>query len=99
MPRAIGDDELAVPGSEEAIGDIDGDALFTLGGKAVDQQRKIGLFALCAHAATIGIERLELVGVQRLAVVEQAPDQRRFAIVDAAAGDETQEGTLDGHQK
>ncbi|MNC80593.1 hypothetical protein D3C75_1334470 [compost metagenome] len=37
VARCIGHDELALVGREEAIGNIDGDALFALGGKSVDQ--------------------------------------------------------------
>ena len=48
VARGVGDDELALVGGEEAVGDIDGDALFALGGKAVDQQREIDVFALRA---------------------------------------------------
>ncbi len=36
----VGDDELALVGGEEAVGDVDGDALLALGGEAVDQQAK-----------------------------------------------------------
>ena len=42
----VGDDELALLGREEAVGDVDGDALLALGGKAVDQQREVQRLAL-----------------------------------------------------
>ena len=61
MPGAIGDDELAPLGGEEAIGDIDGDALLALGGEAIDQQRKIDLGALRADPAAVAFQGVELV--------------------------------------
>jgi hypothetical protein len=57
----VGDDELALFGGEEAIGDVDGDALFALGGQAIDQQREVDLLPLRAHALAVGFQRGELV--------------------------------------
>jgi hypothetical protein len=37
----VGDDELALLGGEEAVGDVDGDALLALGAQAVDEQREV----------------------------------------------------------
>ena len=48
MPRAIGDDELALLGGEEAVGDVDRDALLALGGQAIDQQGEVDLLPLRA---------------------------------------------------
>ena len=48
VPGAIGDDELAPLGGEEAIGDVDGNALFAFGRQAIDQQGKINLLPLRA---------------------------------------------------
>ena len=45
MARRVGDDEAALVGGEEAIGDIDGDALLALGLQPVDQQREIDVVA------------------------------------------------------
>ena len=41
VARRVGDDELALVGREEAVGDVDGDALLALGLQAVDQQREV----------------------------------------------------------
>jgi hypothetical protein len=49
VPRAVGDDELALFGVEEAVGDIDGDALFALCRQAIDQQGKVDLLPLGAN--------------------------------------------------
>ena len=45
MAGRVGDDELALVGGEEAVGDVDGDALLALGLEAVDQQREIDVVA------------------------------------------------------
>jgi hypothetical protein len=45
VARGVGDDELALGGGEVAVGDIDGDALLTLGLQAVDQQRQVDVVA------------------------------------------------------
>jgi hypothetical protein len=81
-PGAIGDDELALFGSEEAIGDVDGDALLALGGKAVDQQGEVDLLPLRADLLRVGLQRGKLILEDHLAVIEQPADQRRFAVID-----------------
>lgn len=40
----VGDDEFALGRGEIAVGDIDGDALFALGGKAVGEAGEVGRF-------------------------------------------------------
>jgi len=44
----VGDDELAAIGGEEAVGDVDRDALLALGGESVDEQREVDIAALGA---------------------------------------------------
>ena len=87
----VGDDELALVGREIAIGDVDGDALLALGGQAVDEQREIEIVALRAVLLRIRFERGDEIVGREIGVIEQAPDQRRLAVVDRAAGDEAQE--------
>ncbi len=94
MARSIGDDELALVGREEAVGDVDGDALLALGGQAVHQQREVERLALRADPFGIALQRGQLIVEDHLAVVEQPPDQGRLAIVDRAAGDEAQQAFL-----
>ena len=91
VARRVGDDELAFVRREEAVGDVDRDALLALGGEAIDEQRKIEIVALRSELLRIGAERRELIVEQRLRFVEQPTDQRRLAVVDAAAGDEAQQ--------
>ena len=92
MPWRVGDDELALFRREEAIGDVDRNSLLTFGGKAIDQQREIDFLSLAAGALRIRFERGELILEDHLRIVEQPPDQRRFAVVHRAASDEPKHG-------
>src|SRR5262249_58498457 len=85
------DDELAFLAGEEAVGDVDRDALLALGGKPVDEKREIDLLALRSVTLAVAFQRRQLVVEDLPGVVEQPPDQRRLAVVDAAAGDEAQQ--------
>jgi hypothetical protein len=87
----IGDDEFALLGGEEAIGHVDGDALLALRGQPVDQQREVQLLALRAVLLRVGIQCGELILVDQFGFVQQPADQRALAVIDAAAGDETQQ--------
>ena len=80
----VGQDERAPRGGEVAVGDVDGDALLALGAQAVGQAREVELAVAPAQV-------VELVGEDRLGVVQQAPDERRLAVVDAAGRREAQQ--------
>ena len=105
----IGDDEGAARRGEEAIGDVDGDALLALGLQAVDQQREVDLLAGGAVAHRVLGQRGKLVLEDLLGVVQQPADQGRLAVVHRSAGDEAQQivvgillraaGDADIHQK
>src|SRR5688572_4874019 len=88
----VGDDELAHGGREVAVRDVDRDALLALGGEAVGEQRKVERRAPPLRRA---LQRRELVGQDRLAVVEQPADQRALAVVDAPRGEEAQHAMLE----
>ncbi len=90
MARAIGHDKLALFGAEEPVGHIDRDALLAFGSQSIDQQGEIDFRPLGAYLLAVAFKRRQLVFEDHLAVVKQAPDQRRFAVVDAAAGNEPQ---------
>ncbi len=94
VSRRVGDDELALVGREEAVGHVDRDALLALGREAIDEQREVEFAALRADFLRVRLERGELVLEDHLRVVEQAPDQRALAVVDAAAGDEPQQALV-----
>ena len=91
MAGRVGDDELAARGREEAVGDVDGDALLALGLQAVDQQREIDVLAGRAVRLRIALERGELVLEDLPRVGQQPADQRRLAVVHRAAGQEAQQ--------
>ena len=90
MAGGIGDNELALVGREEAVGDVNRDALFALGLQPVEQKGKVHLLALRAVLDAVLLERGELVLEQQLGVKKQPADQRRLAIIDRTAGDEAQ---------
>ena len=94
MARRIGDNEFALFGREEAVGDINRNALFALGGQAIDQERKINLAALGPDPLGIGFERGQLILENHFGIIEQPPNQGRFAIINTAAGDETQQALV-----
>ncbi len=103
VPWRVGDDELAQRGGEIAVGDVDRDALLALGDEAVGQERKVEREPASLRCP---LDRCELVGEDRLRVVEEAPDQRALAVVDAARGQEPQHAVVEhfgriesGHQK
>ena len=77
VARRVGDDELALLAREEAVGDVDRDALLALGREPVDEQGEIDLLALRAVALAVGFERGELV-------VENLPACRRAAARSAS---------------
>ncbi len=87
----VGDDELALGRREEAVGDVDGDALLALGLQPVDQQGEIDVVAGRAVLLRIALERGELVLEYLPGVRQQPADQRRLAVVDRTAGQEAQQ--------
>ncbi len=87
----IGDDEFALGRGEEAVGDVDGDALLALRLQPVDQEREVDLRPIGAVARRIALQHGELVLEDQLGVVEQPADQRRLAVVDGAAGQKAQQ--------
>jgi hypothetical protein len=93
VARRVGDDELARWRGEVAVGHVDGDALLALGLQAVGEQAQVEgrcAFALRLAAAGFGVQVVELIGQDRLAVVQQAADQRAFAVIDAAGCEKTE---------
>jgi hypothetical protein len=81
-------------GRKEAIGDVDCDSLFALGRKAIDQQREIDVLSLSAHALGVGFQQCELILVDHFRIVKQSPNQSRFAVIHASAGDEAQQALM-----
>jgi hypothetical protein len=90
VPGRVGNDERPDVGAEEAIRDVDRDALLALGLQAVDEQREIQRLALRAELARVAPQGLQLIVRHAPAVVQQPADQRRLPIVDTAAGNEAE---------
>ena len=92
MAGRVGDDEGASRRGEEAIGDVDGDALLALGLEPVHQQREIDVVAGGAvPGAESRCQRRQLILEDQLAVVQQPADQGRLAVIDRAAGEKAQQ--------
>jgi hypothetical protein len=81
--RFFGDDEFPFRRREVPIGDVNRDSLLALGDEPVGQQRQVKRRAAALRRA---LDRRELVGEDRLGVVEQAADQRALAVVDRTGG-------------
>ncbi len=81
---AVGEDERALAGGEVAVGHIDRDALLALGAQAVGEQREVEVAVRESALGRGALHLLELVGQDRLRVVQQPPDERRLAVVDGA---------------
>jgi len=85
----VRDDEFPVRGAEVTVSDVNGDALLALGAQAVRQQGKINGSARAVDAAFL--HGVELVFIDRFAVVQQPADQSRFTVIHAARGGEAKE--------
>src|SRR6266404_1029514 len=92
VPRRIGDDELAPRRGEVTVRDVDGDALLALRFEAVRKEREVDLADAASHRCAL--DRRKLVLLDRARIVEQPPDERALAVVDAARRDETQHAAV-----
>ena len=91
---AVGEDERPRARGEVAVGDVDRDALLALGAEAVGEQREVELAVREAALGGRARDLLELVGEDRLGVVQQAADERRLAVVDRPGGREAEQGRV-----
>ena len=91
MAGRVGDDERAPLGREKPVGDVDGDALLALVFEPVEQQRQVDVVSGGAEPLRLALEGRQLVGEDRVGVVEQPADQGRLAVIDRAAGEEAQQ--------
>ena len=90
----VGEDVAAVLGREEPVGNVDGDALFTLGAQTVGQRGQVG------DAFFVG-DGFQVIQRQAVGVVHQPPDQRALAVVDRSRRGDPQQlaGLVRRHQK
>src|SRR5699024_4863708 len=91
MAGAVGEDERAAVGGEVAVGDVDGDALFAFGPQTVGEQGEVELPAEESAFGAGGGHGFELVGQDRLRIMEQSAHQGGFAVVDGPGGGEAQQ--------
>jgi len=68
-PGVSGDDEFALVGGEEAVGDIDGDALLALGLQSVDQQRKVDVAAGGAELLGVLLQCRQMILKEQLGII------------------------------
>src|SRR3990172_2928156 len=94
MAGRVGHDEFAPVRGKEAVGDVNGDALLALGGQTVEEQCEIQITPLGTDLFRVALERRQLILEDQLRFVEQAADERALAVVDAAAGEESQEALV-----
>ena len=90
VARRVGDDERAPRCREVAIGDVDRDALLTLGFEPVDQERVVDIVPGRPEFFRIPFERRQLVVEDQFFLVQHSPDEGRLAVVDRSAGEQTQ---------
>ena len=90
----VGENELPPRGREVAVGDVDRDALLTLGLQSVGEQREVDRTG--RPVLRRRLDRVHLVLVHAARVVQQPADQRALAVVDAPGGADAKQA---GHQK
>jgi hypothetical protein len=91
VSRRVGDDKRPLVGGEEAVSDVDGDALLALRLETVDQQREIDVRAGGAVLGRILDQARELIVENELGIVQQPPDQSRLAVIYRPTGDKAQQ--------
>ena len=91
MAGGVGNDELALGGREVAVGHVDGDALLALGLQAVYEQRQVHFIASGTDLLGVTRDGFEVILVDHLGIVQQAPDQGALAVVHVPAGQEAQQ--------
>src|SRR5262244_1490813 len=91
MARGVGNDKGALWGREMPIGDVDRDPLLALVLESIQQQRKVELITGSTKTTGVPLQCRELVVGNEGAFIEEATDQRRFAVIDRPAGQKTQE--------
>ena len=90
VPGCIGHHEPAFIRCEVAPGHVDGNALLALRRQTVDQQGKVDFVALGTLAPAVRLQGGELIFEYEFGIVQQPPDERALAVVDAAAGQKAQ---------
>ncbi len=85
MARRVDQHDVARAGAEADLRGVDGDALVALGLQRIEQERP---FERHAAPRADRLQHLQLAVGQAAGLVQQAPDQRRFAVIDMADDDD-----------
>ena len=91
MAGCIGDNEASLRGREKAVSHINSDALLAFCLKPINQQCKVNILTHRAVLAAILRDGGERIIHNEVAVIQQAPDQRRLAVIHRTACQEAQE--------
>ena len=87
MSWGVCDDEFSFWCSEVAVGDVDGDSLFSFCSESVGEEGKVEFFSsLVAEAFKV----FELVLEDGFAVVEESSDEGAFSVINASGGGESE---------
>ena len=86
---------ISIYGREKAVGYINGDALLAFCLKPINQQCEVNILPHRAVFAAILRDGGERIIHNEAAIIQQAPDQRRLAVIHRTAGQEAQEGVGD----
>ena len=85
VARRVDQHHVARAGTEANLRGIDGDALVALGLQRIEQERP---FERHAAPRADSLEHFQLAFGQAAGLVQQAPDQGRFAVIDMADDDD-----------
>src|SRR3569833_843228 len=98
VSRCICDNEGPKWGGEEAIGDVDRDALLAFSFEPIDQECKIDFVTGGAMLLRVLVDSAQLIVEHKLGIMQQAADQRRLTVVDRSTKKKTQKilGTILG---
>ncbi len=91
VARGIGNDELAALSGKVAVGNVNSDALFTLGAKSISKLGEVDSELLLARGRNSPSDSTDLIFIDVARVVEETADKSGFAIVDATGGAEAEQ--------
>ncbi|MNC33035.1 hypothetical protein D3C75_814160 [compost metagenome] len=94
MPRRVGNNKLTFFRREITVCHVDSNALLALGLQTIHQQGQIQFFTLRTVTFAVGMQGRKLIFINLASVMQQAANQRTFAVIDAAAGQETQQAFM-----
>ena len=91
VSRGIGHDELLLLGGKEPVRHVDGDSLLPLGSQAVHQEGEIEITTLGSHLSRVHLQSGQVIVEHEMGLVQQPPDECALTVVNAPAGDESEQ--------